>query len=264
MRVCQDWRCWVWWAVAVLACGDGASAALMDSTGRGDERESRSADAADVDSRSRGSSDAESCGDSSNASSMALQAAIDEADQRCTADADCDTAYLNTDCFHGCGVAVSVTAKQALDAASSEQNRTTCQGFEARGCVAVIPPCVAPGVAACIGGECTEFQSYEPSNADAGSPTSPLALKVDASGTSVQLAVGQRLEVTLGTIGGDSWGEPRLSSAALRFVQGFLPRRQNPGGPTTVFVFQAISAGRVELTIPHTTRASFTLTVTVH
>jgi hypothetical protein len=158
---------------------------------------------------------------------------------------------------------VSATAQQALDTASAEQNRTTCAEFAARGCVAQVPPCDAPGLAACIGRECTEFQGSAPTDADAGTAKAPLVLNV-ASGMSVELVVDQRLEVTLGTLGPSGvYGEPQLSSTALRFAQRFLPRLQNPGGPTTVFVFQAVSAGKVELTIPHATREPFKLTVTI-
>jgi hypothetical protein len=198
----------------------------------------------------------------SSASSAALEAALSGASQSCTADSDCTITYLDTDCFHACGAAVSATAQQSLDLASAEQNRTTCAEFAARGCVAQVPPCVAPGLAACIGKECTEFQGSAPTNADAGTAKAPLVLNV-ASGMSVELVVDQRLEVTLGTIGNAAYGEPQLSSTALRFAQRFLPRLQNPGGPTTVFVFQAVSTGKVELTIPHTTREPFKLTVTI-
>jgi hypothetical protein len=154
--------------------------------------------------------------------------------------------------------------QRALDTASAEQDRTTCAEFTARGCVAQLPPCDESGPAACIGAECTEFQGSAANGTNGATRKAPLVLNNVTSGMSVELVVDQRLEVTLGTLGDSgAYGEPQLSSTALRFAQRFLPRMQNPGGPTTVFVFQAVSAGKVELTIPHTTWEPFQLTVTI-
>ena len=242
----------------------GAPKPPVDS-GRETDAGAVDASSADAGLHATHAQDAGSCNDQSSVASAAVHAALDGADQSCTTDTDCAIAYLDTDCFHACSVAVSAAARQTLDTAVAEQNQTTCAGFEARGCFAAVPPCVPPGVPACIAGLCVEFQGYPSGNADAGARTAPLVLNHPASASTAQLAVGQRLELTLQTIGGGMYGDPQLSSAALLFAQSFLPKLQNPGGPTQIYVFQAVSSGQAEITIAHTTRPEpFKLTVTIH
>lgn len=76
----------------------------------------------------------------------------------------------------------------------------------------------------------------------------------------VAAAVGQRIEVTLQTIGPGRYDTPQISSPAIRF-EGFAdPTAQNPGGPTQVYCFEAAAEGDAQVKIPHTASTP-TLTV---
>lgn len=71
------------------------------------------------------------------------------------------------------------------------------------------------------------------------------------NGRSVAVLVGDKIEITLQTIGPGEYGTPVLSSGSIRFQGMDYPRLQNPGGPTQVYRFEAVAAGRAEITIPH-------------
>lgn len=99
---------------------------------------------------------------------------------------------------------------------------------------------------------------------------SPSAIEVDNadSGQAVTAAVGQEIRVTLGTIGPGNYGDPLITSSSVRFLNMSYPKEQNPGGPTQVYRFEAMSVGRADIRIPHeggfpVPREPFTLTVVV-
>jgi hypothetical protein len=48
-----------------------------------------------------------------------------------------------------------------------------------------------------------------------------------------------------------SYGTPVLSSGSIRFLGESSPGPPNPGGPRQLYRFEAVAAGRAELTIPH-------------
>jgi hypothetical protein len=80
----------------------------------------------------------------------------------------------------------------------------------------------------------------------------------------VAAAVGQEIDVTLQTIGPGQFAAPELSSAALAFIGMSFPAVQDPGGPTQVYRFNAVSSGTAVITIRHTVADMvFTVTVTV-
>jgi hypothetical protein len=204
--------------------------------------------------------DGTSCEGQTNASSAAIGAAVDAADRSCSRDSDCVLIGLSSACWHGCGAVVSSASKPQLESIMDEQSRTACAGFTTRDCTLVIPPCVSPGSAACIAGECSGFVGDAPS----GMTEPPRVVNNSVDGSAVELAVSQRLELRLQSVGPGSYRDPQLSTTSLRFAQSLLPRSQNPGGPTQIYVFQGVSAGTVQLTIPHSVRADpFKLTVTV-
>ncbi len=98
-----------------------------------------------------------------------------------------------------------------------------------------------------------------------GTGTTPIALSGADSGNTVTVAVGQELDVTLQTIGPGEYGTPSLSSPAIRFLDVSYPPQQNPGGPRQLFRFQAVSAGTVEVSVPHTVKdLPFSITVNVN
>jgi hypothetical protein len=102
----------------------------------------------------------------------------------------------------------------------------------------------------------------------AGCSPSPLEVDGGHSGQAVTAVVGQEIRVTLGTIGPGNYGDPQISSSAVRFLNMTYPKEQNPGGPTQVYRFEAMSAGRAQIHIPHeggfpVPRDPFTLTIVV-
>jgi hypothetical protein len=226
----------------------------------GDAAASRSDSSADA---ALGTSDL-SCEQLTQAASTALRGAL-EASSSCTLDTDCREVWLTTACYDGCSGIVSAAQAQKLESAISEQNGTSCAAFKARGCSYIAHPCDPPSGPVCIAGECREYRGSLPvARADGGVGASPVALNNPASPARADLAAGQRLELTLRSVGPGAYTEPTVSAVALRFVESFLPRLQNPGGPTKVFVFEAVSPGTVQVSIPHSTRPdAFNLTVTI-
>ena len=79
-----------------------------------------------------------------------------------------------------------------------------------------------------------------------------LLLSVEDSGRQVAAAVGQKIEITLQTIGPGSYEEtPQISSPAIRFENVHLRWPVNPGGPTQVYVFRAAAKGKAEIQMRH-------------
>ena len=100
-------------------------------------------------------------------------------------------------------------------------------------------------------------------SSDAGAGAAVL-LSDDASGATKTLSVQQGVDITLHTIGPGNYDTPQLSSNAVKFVGMSYPGTQNPGGPTQLFQFEAVSAGASTITIPHTQRSEpFTITLDV-
>ncbi|HTQ05022.1 MAG TPA: hypothetical protein VMI54_14255 [Polyangiaceae bacterium] len=72
------------------------------------------------------------------------------------------------------------------------------------------------------------------------------------------------IDLTLHTIGPGNYVEtPSVSSPAVSFLDASYPAAQNPGGPTQLFRFDAVSSGTAVITIPHTTKSSFEVTIAV-
>ncbi|HEY4933981.1 MAG TPA: hypothetical protein VII23_20645 [Terriglobales bacterium] len=96
-----------------------------------------------------------------------------------------------------------------------------------------------------------------------------LLLNVDSSGRQVVATVGQKIEITLQTIGPGSYEEtPQISSPAIRFENVHSGWPQNPGGPTQVYIFRAAAQGKAEIQIPHINsepmmRPTFVVTIKV-
>jgi hypothetical protein len=86
------------------------------------------------------------------------------------------------------------------------------------------------------------------------------------SGRTVVAAVGDRIEVTLQTIGPGQFGAPSVSSGSVTFLGESSPGQPNPGGARQLYRFEVVAAGRADITIPHSggfpqPRPAFTLTV---
>jgi hypothetical protein len=81
--------------------------------------------------------------------------------------------------------------------------------------------------------------------------TNQIALTAADTGKTVSLKPEQELSITLQTVGPGRYGDPQISSAAVRSVGEGQPGVQNPGGPRQVLRFQAVSVGEAEITVPH-------------
>lgn len=205
-----------------------------------------------------------SCEQLTQAAGTALRGAL-EAGGSCSRDTDCKSFALSTACSDSCSGIAPASVSQALQSVIEAQNGSTCAVFKERGCKAIIPPCKPPAAPACIAGECRDYHGSLPVSGPGGGASVAVAvLDNPASPARGDLTAGQRLELTLRSVGAGAYTEPTLSAVALRFVESFLPRLQNPGGPTKVFVFEAVSPGTVQISIPHSTRPdAFNLTVTI-
>jgi hypothetical protein len=89
-----------------------------------------------------------------------------------------------------------------------------------------------------LGCDSPEHQTIKMSNADAG--------------RSVVVEAGDKIEVTLQTIGPGQYGDPLASSGSVMFLGESSADTLNPAGPRQLYRFKAVSPGRYYLTIPHT------------
>ncbi len=90
------------------------------------------------------------------------------------------------------------------------------------------------------------------------------------TGQSVVASVGEKIEVTLQTVGPGQYGDPILSSESVKFLDESSAGTPNPGGSRQLYRFEAVSSGQVNITIPHTggladgpATPAFMITVTV-
>ena len=97
-------------------------------------------------------------------------------------------------------------------------------------------------------------------------------ISVDNSnaGQTVTASIGEEIEVTLQTVGPGQYGDPTISSEAVKFLNESPTGTPNPGGARQLYRFGAVSSGQVDITIPHTggppdgpAVPAFTISVTV-
>jgi hypothetical protein len=77
-----------------------------------------------------------------------------------------------------------------------------------------------------------------------------VALTLANNGQSIAVRVGDQIEITLGTVGPKQYGEPLVSSAAVKLESTALGWPANPGGPTFIYIFDAAEAGEAQVTVP--------------
>ena len=77
-----------------------------------------------------------------------------------------------------------------------------------------------------------------------------LALDFKNNGQQLAARVGQQIEITLGTIGPKQYGDPQVSSNALKLESVALDWPANPGGPTFIYIFEAMSEGEARVEVP--------------
>ena len=98
-----------------------------------------------------------------------------------------------------------------------------------------------------------------------------LALNFANNGQHVSARVGQQIEISLGTVGPRQYGTPEISSPALQLVSTAQDWPPNPGGPSFVYIFEAVAEGEARLTVPvinndpmiYTNDITFTITIGV-
>jgi hypothetical protein len=79
-----------------------------------------------------------------------------------------------------------------------------------------------------------------------------IALNNADSGKTIVAAVGDKIEVTLQTIGPGQYGTPSLSAASVTFLgESSPPGQPNPGGVRQLYRFEAVSSGHADIAIPH-------------
>ena len=90
------------------------------------------------------------------------------------------------------------------------------------------------------------------------------------SGSTVVAAVGDKIELTLQTIGPGQYGTPSSSSVSVSFLgESSPPGQPNPGGVRQLYRFAVVASGRADITIPHSgsppqnPRPAFAITVEV-
>ena len=121
----------------------------------------------------------------------------------------------------------------------------------------------------CAGRQCVAMDNGILVVPNAGE-TAPLArlpyLNIDHTSNHKSLAVmvGQRIWVSLQTIGPGHYDDPTVSSAAARFLDMRYSPFPHPGGPQQSYRFLTESPGRAEIHIPHSTASEpFDLTLEI-
>jgi hypothetical protein len=82
-----------------------------------------------------------------------------------------------------------------------------------------------------------------------------LSLDFRNNGQSVNATVGERIELVLFGIGGQTYGDPQISSPEVRLENTASDWRQPnmpppPGGPAFIYIFTTITEGEAQITLP--------------
>ncbi len=103
---------------------------------------------------------------------------------------------------------------------------------------------------ACLWISCGNASAQNVDHSSTSSKPSALSLNFTNNGQRLFAVVGQQIEITLGTVGPKQYGDPEVSSPAIRLESVELAGPQNPGGPTFVYFFEAAAKGEAEVRIP--------------
>jgi hypothetical protein len=91
-----------------------------------------------------------------------------------------------------------------------------------------------------------------------------LTLDVTNDGQQITATVGEQIDVNLASVGPKQYGNPIISSPALRFDNVAIKMPVSPGGHMQIYIFDAVAEGEALLQIPSDDAArSFTVTVYV-
>ena len=96
-----------------------------------------------------------------------------------------------------------------------------------------------------------------------GSSDEPtLEVGSSAQGQTLQAHSGQAIDLKLQTIGPGHYGDPQLSSGAVRFDGMDYSKNAVPAGPTQFFHFHAVESGHSTIVIPRVDSMGEPFTVT--
>jgi hypothetical protein len=84
------------------------------------------------------------------------------------------------------------------------------------------------------------------------SSSNRISLDNSSNGHTISVAPGDKIDITLQTIGPGQYETPIVSSGSVRFLGEASAGLQGPAGPRQLFRFEAVTVGRAEITIPHT------------
>lgn len=101
---------------------------------------------------------------------------------------------------------------------------------------------------------CANAQTQNRDASSSASAQNFLSLDFANNGQSVNATVGERIELTLWIVGGPKYGDPQISSSAIRLEDTALGLQPNmpppPGGPVFIYIFEAITEGEAQIKIP--------------
>jgi hypothetical protein len=104
-----------------------------------------------------------------------------------------------------------------------------------------------------------------PASQGAAGIPAPIILSGEDAGRTISVPAGAEIDLTLQTIGPGEYGEPQLSSEAVRFLDVPYVSPPIPAGPTQLFRFEAVSPGEATITIQGSwSKKIFIVTVEVH
>ena len=110
-------------------------------------------------------------------------------------------------------------------------------------------PAVLAAVAVVLG-VCANAQTRSEDASSSASARNFLSLDFENNGQSVAATVGKQIELTLGMVGPQQYGDPQISSPAIRLEGTALAYPVNPGGPTFIYMFEAVTEGEVQIKVP--------------
>jgi len=95
-----------------------------------------------------------------------------------------------------------------------------------------------------------------------GSDDAALEVSGSSQGQTLQAHSGQAIDLELQTVGPGHYGDPQLSSGAVRFDGMDYAKTAVPAGPTQLFHFHAVQSGHATVVIPRVDSMGEPFTVT--
>lgn len=107
----------------------------------------------------------------------------------------------------------------------------------------VVPLALLMTFSACL-------HAQKPHQASAKESGQVLSLDFSNNGQRVSSRVGEQIEIRLATIGPRQYGDPEISSPAVRLLNIAQEWPPNPGGPGFIYVLEAAADGEAQVIVP--------------